>query len=113
MPKSGIYIVYFTGGAGSGSTVLVLNNGRIAGADSAGAKVTGSYSETNGMLNFSAKYEFLQSSQLATSGAVVPAGFTFDLNFAVLETSWMSQTVRVDTPQGPANAKFQFITDLP
>lgn len=111
--RSGIYIVFFTGGSGSGSTVLAMDNGRIAGADSAGAKVTGTYAEEAGQLKFSARYEFLQSSQLATSGAVVPPGFSFDINFEVPEATFLTATVRINTPQGPANAKFQYITELP
>lgn len=50
----GFYRIAFTGGAGSGFGILAFLDGKIAGADVAGATYSGTYTEdaTTGALNY-------------------------------------------------------------
>lgn len=111
--KDGIYIAYFTGNRGSGSSVLALSGGKIAGADSGGAHVSGSYLVSDPSVAFSVTYEFKHATELATSGHIVPAGFSFQLRFEAASSEVLGTEIRVETPTGPVNARFEYVSDLP
>lgn len=106
----GFYVAYLTGKAGNSLGVFTFINGIIVGADVGGVIYEGSYQvdSQNSLINGILKYKVSAGGSLIT-GFTAPHDLEFSVPFQIPASFADGNVVRVDTPNGPVNAKFQKI----
>lgn len=110
----GIYAIYFTGRVGSGSGLLLLKNGVIAGSDIAGGIYDGSYTlEERGALNANVRLTLPPGSSLATGGSAGSNPVVMDIPARLPENFGNGQAIALNTPNGPINIIFKKLRDVP
>ena len=110
----GIYAMYFTGSVGSGSGLLLLKSGVIAGADSAGGIYDGSY--TLGEMrtvNLNVRLTLPPGASLVTGHAAGAKPLVMDIPAKLPENFSNGQAIALNTPSGPINIIFKKLRDLP
>lgn len=107
----GFYALYYTGIAGFGHAVLVMNDGIITGADVTGGVYDGTYTVENDAIDI--KVDF-----------VVPSGATLVTGQSLMEPLKQSVTanlslhfadghpVPINTPMGPVNVIFKKLRSI-
>lgn len=109
----GFYAVYYTGVAGLGHAVLVINEKIVTGADVAGGVYNGSYSITEkGEFNVEINFTIPAGTTLVT-GQTLPEEFTQTITTKLNSNFANGQPVPVNTQLGPVNAVFKKLRDLP
>jgi hypothetical protein len=112
-PVDGIYAIYLTAKDGKGLIVAAITQGKIAGADTECGTLVGTYSfdtrnktyEIDAQLSFSADGSLIQ-------GADIKKGFSYSVAFSLPQNFTLIDYFKIDTPFGPVNAKFRFLTSL-
>jgi len=109
----GFYAVYYTGVAGFGHAVLVINDGIVTGADATGGVYDGSYT-------IGGKDEFeIEVTLTVPAGATLVTGQSLSEDFGQTITAKLrsgfadGQPVPVQTPMGPVNAIFKKLRGMP
>jgi hypothetical protein len=114
MIPDGIYAAYMSGKTGVSVLLLAISKGVMVGVDVGGLKYDGTVKETAEGYDCSAVYTIppgtpLITGPLQTNEPVkVPYQFKLPRNFLDAST-----TVRLETPLGPVNARFEKLRDLP
>ncbi|WP_342362240.1 hypothetical protein [Terrarubrum flagellatum] len=109
------YAAYFTGAAGSSIGLFFIGDGIIAGVDVGGIRYDGSFktSKKGGALEGVVEFIMPPGATLITgiSGGAqetrVPVPIHLPSNFAD------GQVIRIETPAGPVNVRFEKLRDLP
>jgi hypothetical protein len=109
----GIYAMYFTGSVGSGSGLLLLKDGIVAGADSAGGIYDGSYTlEKTGAVNIKVRLTLPPGASLVTGVAAGANSLAMDIPAQLPENFGNGQAIALNTPTGPINIIFKKIRGL-
>jgi hypothetical protein len=112
MDKS-LYIAYVSGAVGSTVVLYYIGNGIIAGVDVSGMKYDGAYRiEDDGSYEGNLIYTIPRGVLLIT-GQLTTEEQKIELPFILPKKFWDGQVVRIDSPVGPVNAKFEKLKDLP
>lgn len=110
----GIYAIYFTGVAGSGSGVVVLKNGIIAGADVAGGTYDGSYRELgDGTADGLVRLTLPPGAQLVTGATAGSEPMVFEIPLKLPANLGNGTPLGLSTPTGPINIIFKRLRDAP
>lgn len=112
--RDGMYGVQFTSVSGAGIGVVILDSGRVFGADPFGGKYDGEYiyDEKTGMADLRLKLTFAPNAP-AVFGISHPYEWAIDVT-AKLDPRVDSGTTRIVTPIGPfIDARYQFMRALP
>lgn len=108
----GFYAVYYTGTAGFGHAVLIINDGLVTGADVTGGIYDGIYSlEDNGDLKTAIALTVPAGTTLVT-GQVLPEDFTQRITVNLRTGFADGQPVPIQTPMGPVNAIFKKLRSI-
>jgi hypothetical protein len=108
----GIYAAYVAARAGNSILLLVIKDSKITGVDAGGLKYDGTVVKTESGFHFSVVYliptgaTLITGSLPPTSPQRVPLEIDLPKNFA------NGQTIRIETPLGPLNARFEKLRDL-
>jgi hypothetical protein len=108
----GIYAAYMTARAGTTILLFVIKDSKLTGVDMGGMKYDGELSATKTGFHCSVVYvippgvPLITGSPPATSPQRIPLEFDLPTNFA------SGQTIKIDTPLGPLNARFEKLRDF-
>jgi|GEM_PF-1855189 len=111
---NGIYSANYTGAMGSGSAVLIMKNGEIAGADVTGGNYQGEYAldDTKGVIKGKLILTIPAGTQLAMGGSAGTIPLTFEIPFTFPKDFANGQVLPLDTVYGPLNVMFNYIRDV-
>lgn len=109
---NGIYVGYLTGTAGTSVIMLVILNGTISGADVGGLRYDGTIQETPQGFSGNLVYQIPPGASLITGAYPSSKSERIPLTLSLPNPFWDGRTVRVETPLGPINAKFEKLRDL-
>lgn len=106
----GFYVAYLTGAAGSSMAIFTFLRGVVVGADAGGMTYEGTYEvdEAASQVIGSLSYRVPAGVSLIT-GFQAPEGSEIKMPFSIATSFADGDIVRIDTPAGPVNAKFQKI----
>jgi hypothetical protein len=109
---NGFYAVYLTGSSGQGFVMLTFRNGVIAGADAAGAKYDGTYSEAGGGFAVTLNISLPPNTLLVQGATTGSQGDNSQLQFQ-LPGDFLSQSfIRINAKHGPVNARIVKLREL-
>jgi predicted transcriptional regulator len=112
--RDGMYGVEYTSVAGAGVGVLILDNGRVFGADPFGGKYDGEYlyNEVTGLAELRLKLTFAPNAP-AVFGITNPYEWSIDVA-AKIDPRLDSGQTRIATPVGPQiDAQYRYLRALP
>jgi hypothetical protein len=110
----GIYAMYFTGSVSSGSGLLLLKRGVIAGADSAGGIYDGSYTAGEmGTVNVNVRLTLPPGASMVTGTVAGARPLVMDIPARLPENFGNGQAIALNTPNGPINIIFKKLRDVP
>jgi hypothetical protein len=112
--RDGMYGVEYTSMAGGGIGVVILDGGRVFGADPFGGKYDGDYvyNESTGMADLHLKLTFGPNAQ-AVFGISHPYEWSIDVT-AQIDPRVDNGTTRITTPIGPhIDARYRYMRGLP
>jgi hypothetical protein len=110
----GIYAMYFTGSVSSGFGLLLLQNGIIAGTDSAGGIYDGSYSlDELRTVNINVRLTLPPGGSLVTGASAGENPLVMDIPARLPENFGNGQAIALNTPTGPINIIFKKLRNLP
>lgn len=112
--RDGMYGVEYASVSGAGLGVVVLDSGRVFGADPFGGKYDGdyTYNEKTGMAELRIKLTFAPNAP-AVFGISHPYEWAIDVT-AELDPRVDHGTTRITTPVGPSiDAKYRYLRALP
>lgn len=102
-----------TGSAGSSVGLYYFGEGQIAGVDAGGMKYDGIYRiESDGSYEGILSYIVSPSTQLIT-GTATAEEKRIEAPIKLPPEFWNGQIVRIDTPLGAVNARFEKLKELP
>lgn len=110
----GFYAVYVAGTDGNGLVLLILSEGKIAGADLLGVIFDGEYSRTHGEEYYrtSIRVKAPPSATLVQGVTTGPSGIEYEIS-ADLPLDFEAQPyVEILTPLGKLNARFKKLRGL-
>ncbi len=113
--KEAFYSITFVGASGSwGFGMIVMDTGKIIGADVAGARYDGSYqfNKRTNMIDASIKLTVPAGVELVQGTPAQPNEWTLEFQ-ASLPPDTQDTPIGIDTPAGPVNVVFKHIRDLP
>lgn len=110
-----LYIVYFTAAAGNSIGLFYVGNGLVEGVDVGGIKYSGKYAEDPdthnlvGVVTFSvpANASLITGLTAGPNPVQIPVPLNLPSNFG------NGSVVRIETPTGPVNARFELASRLP
>lgn len=105
-PIDGFYAVYLTSSTGNGAAMVVILNGKIAGADPFGVKIKGTCSRRADTYKAKVMIEVPPAGALLQGGNAGPDGSKYEIAFSFEHPLDGLPFRRIDTPLGPINAKF-------
>jgi hypothetical protein len=110
----GIYAAYFSGGRGVSAAMFLFWDGRVAGADIGGMKYDGLYQidEEAKDVSFAVKYYVNPGDNVISGPNELTEPTEVRLTFTVPLDFYEKDYVRIDTPFGPVNARFEKLRDL-
>ena len=110
-----LYIAYMSGATGSTVALYYIGNGIIARVDVGGMKYDGAYHvEGDGSYHGNLIYVIPRSPGiLLITGQRTTEEQKIEFPFLLPKTFWDGQIVRIDSPMGPVNARFEKLKDLP
>ena len=113
-PIDGFYAAFISARSGEGAVILILANGVIVGSDAGAFQYDGSYELGN-----DGYYKAEVTVTVPPGGASIlgfvagSEGLIYNVEFELPENVSFSDIVRINTPYGPANAKFKKLRTLP
>jgi hypothetical protein len=105
-----LYVAYLTGVAGQSIGLFYIGDGIFAGIDVGTMQYDGTYkTNSDGSMEGALAYIIPPNTSLITGAAPTPV--TVKLNFPAHFDD--GRILKIDTPLGPVNAKFEKIKDIP
>lgn len=113
--KEGFYSIVFTGIDGSGAGMLVLDTGRVIGADVGGGTYDGTYefNEDTRMLDVDVTITIPEGHWSVTGKQAVGAPLSMTVKASLRRDLGAEQPMRLETSDGPVNVVFKMIRDFP
>jgi hypothetical protein len=111
-PLDGIYAAYLTGSVGQGFAMLVFRRGIISGADVAGAKYDGAYSEVTNGFSVKLKVSLPPNTQLVQGVSTGPQGDSSELDIHMPVDFLSHPFIRINAKHGPVNVKIVKLREL-
>jgi hypothetical protein len=108
----GIYAAYMTARAGNSILLLVIKDSKITGVDVGGLKYDGQFKETEKGFHFSVVYLIPAGATLITGSLPPTSPQHIPLELDLPKDFANGQTIRIETPLGPLNARFEKLRDL-
>lgn len=108
----GFYSVTYQGSGGLGVAVLVLNDGRVVGADAAGGLYDGQYRSHGDGVGVTVTVTIPPGTSLVTGVPPQPQAYTFPINTKLPVNFGGGHAVSVQTPTGIVQAVFKKLRDL-
>ena len=110
----GIYVMYYTGKAGSGHAVFIMKDGVIAGADAIGGVLDGTYKHVGaGKLDVSVTLTMPIGGSLVTGVTAEGAPLIQQISVTLPENLGNRMPVGIQTPTGPVNVVFKRLRGIP
>jgi hypothetical protein len=111
----GIYLAYLTGSLGNSMGIFYIADGTIAGADIGGLRYDGTFSLAPGREKLQGKVAFTipAGTTLISGLAAGSEPVTVELPLSLPVDFASGAVVRIETPAGPVNARFERLRDLP
>lgn len=104
----GMYAMYYTGRASCGHALLSMKNGLIAGADSVGGILDGTYVEDeDGDIDVSLTLKSLPGTGLVTGELVQENDLSQIIEAKLPHYFWNGNSIGIRTPTGPINVVFK------
>jgi hypothetical protein len=108
----GFYAVYLTGSASQGFAMFVFQSGVIVGVDVGGLKYDGTYKTTDNGFSIILTFSVPPNSTLIQGVTTGLETEKSELAF-LLPIDFLAQPfIRIETPQGPVNAKLTKLREL-
>jgi hypothetical protein len=108
-----IYAAYFTGATGQSMGMFFIGDGVLVGADVRGLKFDGTLSESSGSLEGVVKFTVPAGAHLITGLNAADAPQEISTNIKLPPNFDDGETVvRIDTPGGPINARFERLREI-
>lgn len=109
----GIYTITFRGAATWGAGMLVLQNGSVTGADTAGVLYDGQYADKGSYLAITMQMTVPPGVSLVQGTPTQPKAYTFSFTASVPKNAMESgEPVLMQLPQGPVNVIFRRLRAL-
>jgi len=109
----GFYAGYMTARAGTSVLLLIIKDQKITGVDIGGLKYDGEITENkDGGFHFSVVYLVPPGTSLITGSPPATSPQRVPLELDLPKTFANGQTIRIETPLGPLNARFERLRDL-
>ena len=111
---NGIYVMYFTGAAGSGEGLILLKDGILAGADGGGVLYDGTYkiSEDGENLAGSISVNVPPGVGLVTGATAGSEPLKFELPLSLPTSLGEGRSLTIRTPTGPLNIIFKRLRSI-
>jgi hypothetical protein len=107
-----LYIAYFTGSGGSSVALYYIGDGKILGVDVGAMKYDGTYRiEADGSLEVTISY-LIPKSALLVTGQSNSQEQRISSQYKLPAEFWNGQIVRIETPLGALNARFEKLKDI-
>ena len=107
-----LFISFMTGSAGSTTSLYYIGEGVIAGIDAGGMKYNGVYTiNSNGSYQIAMVY-FIPKGVLLVTGQKTTEEQRVDFSFELPPRFWMGEIIRIDSPAGVVNARFEKLIEL-
>lgn len=108
----GFYAVYYTGVAGFGHAVIVMQDGVVSGADATGGTYDGTYRKgKDAQVSVEVTLTAPAGTTLVT-GQTLPVAYSQTIVASLPENFSGGHTVPIQTPLGPVNAVFKKLRGL-
>jgi hypothetical protein len=108
----GIYAAYMAARAGTSVLLFVIKDSKITGVDVGGLKYDGEIAKSQAGYRCSLVYLIPAGAALITGHSPPTAPQRVPLEFDLPDNFANGQTLRIETPLGPLNARFQKLRDL-
>jgi hypothetical protein len=109
-----IYIAYLTGIAGQSIGLFYIGDGILAGVDVATMQYNGSYTtNSDGNLEGVVEYVLPAGASLITGAPAGTAPVRISVKLTLPSDFANGDTITIETPLGPVNAKFEKLKDIP
>jgi hypothetical protein len=114
MTVAGFYTCYLTGSDGAGFAMLILQRGKIIGADPLGTRFDGKYklATDTGRISINVSVQYPPNMRTIQGVDVGPHGLKYEINSELPELFNELPYVTVETPQGEVNVKFVKVRGL-
>jgi hypothetical protein len=108
-----LYAAYFTGAAGVNMGLFLIGDGLIVGVDLGGLKYDGTLvMAPDGSLHGAVSFVLSPGQRLIT-GAAAQGTEEFAISVELPPNFASGAIVKIDTPAGPVNARFEYLRDIP
>jgi hypothetical protein len=109
MSIDGFYSAYLSAKMGASMALLVFDRGNVAGVDAFGTSYDGTYSQSDwgGSVDANIRIFVPPNGSLLQGPAVGPNGLSYDLPVRLPPDFLDRDFLRIETPYGPVNARFQ------
>ena len=109
-----LYIAYLTGVAGQSIGLFYIGDGVLAGVDVATMQYGGAYkTNDDGSLEGDVEYVLPPNVSLITGSPPGLAPTKISLKLTLPNGFHDGRTIKIDTPLGPVNARFEKLKDIP
>lgn len=109
-----IYVAYLTGVAGQSVGLFYIGDGLIAGVDVATMQYNGTYrTNDDGSLDGNVEYVLPPNVSLITGSPPGVAPAKVSLKLILPKGFYDGRTIKIETPLGPVNARFEKLKDIP
>jgi hypothetical protein len=109
----GFYAAFLTGRGGQSIVLFAIKSGKIVGVDAGGLKYTGNMrTKSDDGFTCDINYTIPPGVPLITGPGPVAKEVPINLLFELPKNFGEGPIVRIDTPFGPLNAKFQRLSDI-
>jgi hypothetical protein len=113
---NGFFRMAFTGTAGTGFGMVILQDGALAGADTGGAIYNGSYTEnlSTGKITINASMTAPEGTIPVQTGIPITSPTTIPLTASISSKDFAEEKpILLITPLGPVNVIFKKVRDCP
>jgi hypothetical protein len=109
-----LYVAYFTGIAGQSIGLFYIGDGMLVGIDVATMQYNGSYmTKPDGSLEGVVEYVLPAGASLITGAPAGVAPTTVSVKLTLPADFAGGRVIKIDTPLGPVNARFEKVKDIP
>ncbi len=111
--REGIYAIDYQSNGGQGSGMMVMENGRVYGADPFGGKYDGDYTyeSATGLAELRLKITFAPNAP-AVFGVSHPFEWSIDVTTSI-DPRLAAGRTKISTPFAPIDAQYRFLRPLP
>jgi len=111
----GIYSAKMTGSEGQGLVIFIFSKGTVIGVDLMGGQFDGSYSlsQDGTTIDVDVTVKIPPNTLVIQGASVGSAGLTYNVPVKLPSNFGELEFIKIDTPLGPVNVKFECLRALP